>query len=654
MKDERFIEENHMKTFSKLALAMFFLSLCVNANAAVPGVMNFSGHLKAGSGADVEGSAEVTITFWNHPTEANEANNLFSETQEILVQSGRFNMMFGANPENAIPPNVVEGNEVYIGVKVNADPEMTPRARVGSVPFALKAGEAETLSGHDAADFAAVDHTHAFSGLTGQLGEAQLPSVAVKVPGTCNEGQVLKKSGSTFVCSDDNDTTYSTAAGGGLVFQPSGSTAFSLLRTCSENQILKWSGTAWECATDAITDGTGIEADTLDSQHGTFYRDASNINNGVLAVERGGTSASNAASARTGLEAAKSGANSDITSLSGLTTPLSIVQGGTGINAAGTAGNVLRSNGSIWVSSVIQALDLPQGSPNYIQNQEVSTQNANFNISGNGAMSNLSVSNKATISNNVGIGTTSPAANLHVAGNLSTPLTGTVTIPGGTNTLYGSGTLFQTELNPGDAIKVAGEVLTVAGIDTNTQLTLSANHVAGALNALPYRDSNFLSIQNGAGQGKLVVDKSGNVGIGMTNPGQKLSVEGTIESTSGGVKFPDGTTQSSSCARHYATISTSSYSTNFVIAAAAFTPPLPSSITTVPVIEVFISQYSSSAQGGAASVAGFDNAAGTPFHGTSPGKGVYFNTQIGDRINLTQSYNGVGSGNATWLIVAIY
>jgi hypothetical protein len=37
----------------------------------------------------------------------------------------------------------------------------------------------------------------------------------------------------------------------------------------------------------------------------------------------------------------------------------------------------------------------------------------------------------------------------------------------------------------------------------------------------------------------------GNVGIGTASPGQKLTVAGTIESTSGGVKFPDGTTQGS-------------------------------------------------------------------------------------------------------------
>ena len=35
------------------------------------------------------------------------------------------------------------------------------------------------------------------------------------------------------------------------------------------------------------------------------------------------------------------------------------------------------------------------------------------------------------------------------------------------------------------------------------------------------------------------------VGVGTTTPGQMLTVAGTIESTSGGIKFPDGTTQTS-------------------------------------------------------------------------------------------------------------
>ena len=78
----------------------------------------------------------------------------------------------------------------------------------------------------------------------------------------------------------------------------------------------------------------------------------------------------NATTARGNLTAAKSGANSDITSLTGLTTPLTVAQGGTGAAtltannvllgngtsapqfvAPSTVGNVLTSNGTTWTSA---------------------------------------------------------------------------------------------------------------------------------------------------------------------------------------------------------------------------------------------------------------------------------------------------------------
>src|SRR5262249_35672101 len=51
-----------------------------------------------------------------------------------------------------------------------------------------------------------------------------------------------------------------------------------------------------------------------------------------------------------------------------------------------------------------------------------------------------------------------------------------------------------------------------------------------------------------ATSGSDVSYSTGNVGIGTTTPGQKLSVAGTIESTSGGIKFPDGSIQTSASA----------------------------------------------------------------------------------------------------------
>jgi len=89
-----------------------------------------------------------------------------------------------------------------------------------------------------------------------------------------------------------------------------------------------------------------------------------------LSVAQGGTAGTTASAARTALGAAASGANSDITALSGLTTPLSVAQGGTGLAtltangvilgngtsaptfvAPGTALNILTSNGTTWQST---------------------------------------------------------------------------------------------------------------------------------------------------------------------------------------------------------------------------------------------------------------------------------------------------------------
>lgn len=68
-------------------------------------------------------------------------------------------------------------------------------------------------------------------------------------------------------------------------------------------------------------------------------------NGNAIAVAHGGTGATDATTARANLSAAKSGANSDITSLTGLTTPLSATQGGTGFSSY-TTGDILYSTAS--------------------------------------------------------------------------------------------------------------------------------------------------------------------------------------------------------------------------------------------------------------------------------------------------------------------
>ncbi|MFZ2188264.1 MAG: LamG-like jellyroll fold domain-containing protein [Candidatus Moraniibacteriota bacterium] len=77
-----------------------------------------------------------------------------------------------------------------------------------------------------------------------------------------------------------------------------------------------------------------------------------------------------------------------------------------------------------------------------------------------------------------------------------------------------------------------------AGTVTNGVYTNVANSMT-AINPLTTIAESWIGPSATTG----IYFKAGNVGIGTTSPSQKLSILGTIESLSGGVKFPDGTIQ---------------------------------------------------------------------------------------------------------------
>jgi len=64
-------------------------------------------------------------------------------------------------------------------------------------------------------------------------------------------------------------------------------------------------------------------------------------------------------------------------------------------------------------------------------------------------------------------------------------------------------------------------------------------------------DGHSLDAADGSPTDALFVTNNGNVGIGTVTPSERLSVSGTIESASGGFKFPDGTKQTTAAISNY-------------------------------------------------------------------------------------------------------
>ena len=145
-----------------------------------------------------------------------------------------------------------------------------------------------------------------------------------------------------------------------------------------------------------------------------------------------------------------SGDGSALTNLGVALGVIGVSGGGTGLGAPGAAGNFLRSSGAAWTSAALSAADVPAGSASYVQAQGTSAQSASFNVSGSGRVGGALVVGGTASFASVGIGTSTPATPLEVAGAIHSTSGGFVFPDGTTQTTaaaFGHGAVAQMIVN---------------------------------------------------------------------------------------------------------------------------------------------------------------------------------------------------------------
>ncbi len=125
------------------AAAAVTASGAATALATVPAAIDQQGRFLKPNGDPEPGP--LTVTFAIYAASAGGAA-LWTETLEALsLDKGFYAVLLGGR--TPFPKNLWDGRTLFLGITVKGDPEMTPRQPLVSVPYAVRAAEAENAVG---------------------------------------------------------------------------------------------------------------------------------------------------------------------------------------------------------------------------------------------------------------------------------------------------------------------------------------------------------------------------------------------------------------------------------------------------------------------------------------------------------------------------
>src|SRR5579863_492695 len=150
--------------------------------SALPRLVRFVGVLKDLNSRPLTGVVGVTFALYGEQTGG---AALWLETQNVTADSsGHYSVLLGSTKPDGLPAEMFMSEQArWVGVQVSGQAEQ-PRVLLVSAPYALKAGDAETLGGLPPSAFMLAAPSQGSSSLPGTSATQSSPPPAGAVTGT--------------------------------------------------------------------------------------------------------------------------------------------------------------------------------------------------------------------------------------------------------------------------------------------------------------------------------------------------------------------------------------------------------------------------------------------------------------------------------------
>ncbi|HVI24244.1 MAG TPA: hypothetical protein VM691_12220, partial [Myxococcales bacterium] len=173
-------------------LAALLLASAGSFAAGVPAQLVYQGRLLKADGSPVAQAIPLTFALYES---ANSGSPLWSETHSVDPSDGFFEVVLGDATDASATSDislasVIDGRQLWLGIKAGSDAEMSPRTVVGSAPYAMLAqpvAHAQTHmkgGGDEIASYDAAPDRIPMAGPSGALDPAWVPMLPLAKGGT--------------------------------------------------------------------------------------------------------------------------------------------------------------------------------------------------------------------------------------------------------------------------------------------------------------------------------------------------------------------------------------------------------------------------------------------------------------------------------------